>query len=378
MALRFRNPWPGSQPRGVLSVARWGLARLLGSSRRGPAVPAFPVVPPAFDTPRAAAEAVSITWVGHSTLLVQIGGRNVLTDPMWSRRASPVQWAGPARVVPPAIPLDGLPPLDAVVLSHNHYDHLDVATVRRIAARWPDTDWIVPRGLAGFVRARGVRRVTERAWWETARAAGLEFHCTPAQHFSQRGPRDRNRTLWCGWVIVGGGHRVYFAGDTGYHPQFGDVARRLGPIDIACLPVGAYEPRWFMRSMHMNPEDALQAFEDLHADNPRRARAVMVPIHWGTFKLTDEALDEPPDRTRRAWAARGLPADGLWLLAHGETRALPAGPVRADDRYASITRARRAFGEEHDRVELTQPLEDLAPDAARSEIDGRRGVLDRR
>jgi N-acyl-phosphatidylethanolamine-hydrolysing phospholipase D len=166
----------------------------------------------------------------------------------------------------------------------------------------------------------GARRITEHDWWETGADGPLTLTATPAQHFSARTPLDRNRTLWCGWVVEAAGRRVFFAGDTGYHPAFGDIARSLGPFDMALLPVGAYEPRWFMRPVHMNPEEALRAFGDLQIAG--RTEGVMVPIHWGTFKLTDEPMDEPPRRTRAAWDASGRPADRLWLLRHGETRIL--------------------------------------------------------
>ncbi len=261
-----------------------------------------------------------MTWVGHSTLLVQLAGCNVLTDPVWSRRASPVQWAGPLRVVPPGVVFERLPSIDLVLLSHNHYDHLDAATIEHLAACWPDARFVVPAGLSAFVRRRGARHVTELDWWATAEVGDLAVGCTPAQHFSQRRPGDRNRTLWCGWAIEGAGRCLYFAGDTGYHPVFGDIAARFGPFDVACLPIGAYEPRWFMRPIHLNPEDAVRAFTDICRAQPGHDAGVMLAMHWGTFKLTDEPLDEPPERTRQAWRQAGLSDDRLWILAHGETR----------------------------------------------------------
>jgi N-acyl-phosphatidylethanolamine-hydrolysing phospholipase D len=315
---RFRNPWPDTEPRRLMQVLRWGGQRLAHGTPPDRA-PLSSAVPCAV-RPSLVEGEVAVTWIGHATTLLQLGDRNVLTDPVFGERASPVGFAGPRRRVPPGVPLGLLPPVHTVVLSHNHYDHLDAGSVRAIARRWPDADWHVPLRLGALIRALGVRRVVERDWWESGGSGPLEVTATPAQHFSARTPFDRDRTLWCGWVIAGAGRKVFFAGDTGYHPVFGEIARRLGPFDVALLPVGAYEPRWFMRPAHMNPEEAVRAFGDVErAGSPN---AVMVPIHWGTFKLTDEPLDEPPVRTRAAWDAAGRPAKRLWLLRHGETRVL--------------------------------------------------------
>ena len=284
---------------------------------RDPDPSVFARVAPAFVRPRARADQLTVTWVGHSSLLVQIGGLNILTDPMWSERASPLRFAGPKRWVPPGIAFDELPPLDVILQSHNHYDHLDDVTVRRLARAYPDAAWILPLGLAPFVRTRGARRVTELDWWQEHEASPLlRIAATPAQHFSARGFGDRGDTLWCGFALrAGSGRSVYFAGDTGYHPEFQAIGERYGPFDVALLPIGAYEPRWFMRYVHMNPEEAVEAFRKLNA-------RAMVPIHWGTFKLTDEAMDEPPRRAQRAWQVAGLAPAGYHQLAHGQTLVL--------------------------------------------------------
>jgi N-acyl-phosphatidylethanolamine-hydrolysing phospholipase D len=283
---------------------------------RDPDPSVFTRIAPAFVAPRAPASRLTLTWVGHSSLLLQIDGINILTDPIWSERASPFQFAGPRRWVAPGIDFDALPPVDIVLQSHNHYDHLDDVTVRRLAHAYPSASWILPLGLASFVAQRGVRNVTELDWWQEHAAGSLRIAATPAMHFSARGFGDRGNTLWCGFAISGaGGKRVFFAGDTGFHPEFGTIAERYGPFDLALLPIGAYEPRWFMRYLHMNPEEAVEACHALGA-------RVMVPIHWGTFKLTDEAMDEPPARARRAWQAAGLATDGYRQLAHGETLVL--------------------------------------------------------
>jgi N-acyl-phosphatidylethanolamine-hydrolysing phospholipase D len=290
-----------------------------------PPASAFPVVRSSFATPRAVAETLGATWMGHSTVLMQLGTTNVLTDPMWSDRASPVGFAGPRRLVPPAIALGALPPIDVVLISHNHYDHLDDRTVREIALRHPHATWAVPLGLSGFVRERGARRLVELDWWQSASVDGVELTCTPAQHFSARGMGDRNRTLWCSWCVRAGRHAVLFGADTAYHPEFARIGSACGPFDAVLLPIGAYEPRWFMRTVHMNAEEAVDAYVDLVAGGSNGRRPVMLPIHWGTFKLTDEPLDEPPARLRAAWRAAGLPEDDLWILRHGETRHRTSG-----------------------------------------------------
>jgi N-acyl-phosphatidylethanolamine-hydrolysing phospholipase D len=321
----FRNPWPDAKPAETRDLLRWQAER-----RRNPRVPNpppghFPRATPRFATPRAPAEQITATWVGHSTVLLQIGGLNVLTDPMWSTRASPLWFTGPKRLTPPAVDFDALPPVDVVLQSHNHYDHLDARTVRRVVRRHPTATWYAPLGLSPKLQRWGVGRVVERDWWETAEHAAdgrgpVNIGCAPAQHFSARGLRDRNQTLWCGWTIEAGGRRVCFAGDTGLHPEFDRIAERYGPFDLVMLPVGAYEPRWFMRRMHMNPEDAMEAYRALRGPYADVPSPVLLAIHWGTFRLTDEAADEPPRRTQAAWRSAGFADDRLWVLAHGETR----------------------------------------------------------
>jgi N-acyl-phosphatidylethanolamine-hydrolysing phospholipase D len=260
------------------------------------------------------------TWVGHSTVLLQMGGRNVLTDAMWSERAFPVQWSGPRRIMEPALPLDELPEIDVVLTSHSHYDHLDKATVKRLVKLQPTATWVVPLRLGAYLRGFGVERVVEMDWWSRVTTSDVTVTATPARHFSARRIGDRNKTLWCGYVIQAGGKSAYCAGDTAYHPEFATIGARCGPFDLALMPIGAYEPRWFMRAMHMNPEEAVQALLDLHRAHPSRPLPLMLGMHWGTFRLTDEPMEEPPRRTRELWRARGLGDDRLWIAAFGETR----------------------------------------------------------
>ena len=306
-----------------MGIAQWMVERLRHPRPGNPDPSALARVEPRFARPRALPGTVTVTWVGHSTFLIQIGALNILTDPMWSDRASPVQWAGPKRLVPPGVAMAALPPIDVVLLSHNHYDHLDVPSVRALSHGCPEAFWVTPLGLSDFVRRCGVRQARELDWWAESSIGDAVVGCTPAQHFSARGLGDRGATLWCGWTVAAGGRRVYFAGDSAYHPDFAKVASRFGPFDATLLPIGAYEPRWFMRSVHMNAEEAVRVFQDVSGAHPAYpGRRVMVGGHWGTFRLTDEAVEEPPVRAREAWKAASLPPDDLWVLAHGETRAL--------------------------------------------------------
>ncbi len=315
----YRNPWPGTESNSFADFLRWRLGERRGR-RLAPNPPrdSLPRREPAIIAPRAAPGHRAVTWVGHSTVLLQLGRLNVLTDPIWSERASPLRWIGPRRLMAPAVDFDALPAIDVVLLSHNHYDHLDAATVRRIAGRFPEAAWLCPLGLAPLLQTFGVRQAREHDWWQSVDTPAFCATCAPAQHFSSRGLRDRCATLWCGWSIAADGVRVYFGGDTGLHPDFGTIGTRLGPFDLVMLPIGAYEPRWFMRTVHLDPQDAVAAYEEL-----TQGSAVAPPclaLHWGTFRLTDEPLEEPPALFAKRWREAGLPETANWTLAHGETR----------------------------------------------------------
>jgi N-acyl-phosphatidylethanolamine-hydrolysing phospholipase D len=301
---RFRNADQGLE-RGGLGVALPFFLRKAWTTIR-PRAGAAPLVP--FDR-RAIMQNPSITWIGHATFLVRMDGITFLTDPMFSERASPLSFAGPRRQVPPGVPLEKLPPIDFAVLSHDHYDHTDVSSIRRLAAR--GVRFVVPLGLADLVRDAGAEAV-ELDWWHATRIGPVRIHCVPAQHFSGRGLTDQRRRLWAGWVVEGPTRRFYHAGDTGYFGGFAEIGERLGPIELAAVPIGAYQPAAMMSAVHLNPEEALQAAVDVRA-----ARAV--GMHFGTFDLTDEPLDEPPRRFRAEAARRGLP-ERAWVLAIGETR----------------------------------------------------------
>lgn len=309
----FRNNHTTDQ-HGGLDVLRWLPGFLLKPYRK----PQFTVLRPPVERLRHNRTQDTLTWIGHSSFLLQLAGRNLVTDPVLGERASPLGFAGPQRLNPPALHHADLPPLDLALISHNHYDHLDETAVRRLAHEHPQLQFIVPLGLKRWFAQRRIERVTELDWWQNTEIAGLRVHAVPAQHFSGRNASDRNATLWCGFVVEARDRRVYFAGDTGYCADFADIGARFAPIDLALLPIGAYEPRWFMQFMHVNPEDAVKIHRDIGSRQS-------VAMHWGTFRLTEEPLDEPPHRLRRALDDAGIPYDRFWVLQHGETRDLFGG-----------------------------------------------------
>ena len=307
----FRNTDPNfSRPS---SWTRWSfvLRRLWESS----------ISPRTFDAPRVANDGAalraglvnpSITWVGHSTLLVQVDGINVLTDPNWGVRASPLSWAGPRRLSPPGLAFEDLPRIDVVVISHDHYDHLNLGTVKRLAETH-DPLFLVPLGLKAWFAENGMSRVEELDWWHEHEYRGVKFVCVPAQHFSQRTLWDRNTRLWASWAVLSRERRLYFAGDTGYFVGFKEAGQRLGPFDVAAIAIGAYLPPEIMKAVHTTPEEAVQAFVDLDA-------RVLLGIHWGTFDLAEEPLDEPPRRMLAEVRRRGIDSERAWIFNLGETR----------------------------------------------------------
>ncbi len=302
---------------GGVDAVKWMLTR----SHRRPAPSRVPVLATTRDAPLPESDDLRVTWIGHSSFLIQVGGINILTDPIWSERASPVAFAGPRRLVPPGLSFDDLPRIDVTLLSHDHYDHLDDVTVRRLIARFPSMSWFTSIGVGQFLRSRGAMNVMEMDWWTTTELGHAAIACTPARHFSGRFPWNRNSTLWCGWTFRIGKASFFFAGDTALHPEFRTIAERFGPFDLVILPIGAYEPRWFMQPVHMDPGEAVQSFMDLISAHAV-SRSVMLGSHWGTFRLTDEPVDEPPRLARACWNDAGLAPDDLWILAHGESRSI--------------------------------------------------------
>lgn len=289
------------------------LRRIAGSFRDRPGAPGFVANDGAFLRENALHSEPTVTWIGHATLLVQMDHVTLLTDPIWSDTASPVSFAGPRRFVPPGLALEALPPIDFVVVSHNHYDHLDLATLTALAARNGETHFFVPLGNAALLRDRGIENVVELDWGESREHRGVRITCLPTQHWSRRSLGDDNEALWASWAVVGPERRFYFAGDTGWFDGFARIAEVFGSFDLAAVPIGAYEPSAMMRAPHLDPEEAVRAALTVRA---RRALA----IHYGTFDLSDEPLDEPPRRFLDAAEAQGLGIEAAWVLRIGETR----------------------------------------------------------
>ena len=298
----YFNPW-GSPQRGFREALRWKLT----SKREDRTAPLdVPIVANDGAYLGRADRPPSVTWVGHSTLAVQDGQSVWLTDPIFGQRA-----LVPRRHTPPGIPLAAVPADAFVVLSHNHYDHLDRWTVDRL----PRTvRWFVPLGLGAWFKRRGVEAI-EFDWWDSHRHGEWTLTCLPAQHWSNRFGAARNATLWCSWLLDNGRRRYYFAVDSGYFHGYSEYGRRFAPIDVAMMPIGAYEPRWFMRPQHMNPAEALRAFQELGA-------RLMVPIHWGTFDLTDERIDRAPRDLAAAVRDAAVNGAAVRPMAIGERRML--------------------------------------------------------
>jgi N-acyl-phosphatidylethanolamine-hydrolysing phospholipase D len=261
-------------------------------------------------------EAPRLTWIGHASFLFQYQGLNLLTDPVFSERCSPLSFAGPKRYTPAALTVDELPDIQVVLISHNHYDHLDRQSVLDLYRRFGDAlTFLVPSGVANWFAKEGIHNVIERGWWQSHQLPQAEAFFVPAQHFSGRSLRDRNASLWGGWWLAFDDFRLYFAGDTGYGGVFSTIHEVLGAPDLALLPIGAYAPRWMMQGVHVDPFDAVQIHCDLEAKQS-------VAMHWGTFVLTDEPMDEPPLRLRQALAEKHLPQESFAVMRHGESRSI--------------------------------------------------------
>ena len=281
---------------------------------KGPEEYSFPLIKPSVAALREVSAEPRVTWIGHATLLVQWQGRNILTDPHFTERASPVDWAGPKRAVEPPLQIDELPSIDVIVISHDHYDSLDTETVRLLSQHHPKAKFFVPLGIGRWLQGKGIpeSQVVEMDWWEERDYKGLTVTATPVQHWCRRTLWNTNEHLWAGWAVRGQGFNFFFAGDSGYTPHFKEIGERLGPFDLAAIPIGAYEPRWFMRFAHMNPEESVRVHLDLRAKRS-------VAMHWGTFVLTDEPLDEPPVELLKYLRKSQLQPEDFFTLQHGET-----------------------------------------------------------
>jgi len=258
-------------------------------------------------------DTLQVTWIGHATVLIQGKGVNILTDPMYSDRASPSGFLGPERHNPPSVSLKDLPPIDYVVISHSHYDHLDKKTVQQIGS---GTKWLVPLGLQKWFVNAGIAAdsVVEFDWWDVNKFDNATITATPAQHWSARSLWDRNKTLWASWMLQIGDKTIWYSGDTGYNPhQFKEIGQKFKTVDLALISIGAYEPRWFMKEMHINPEEAVQIHQDIRSRHS-------IAVQWGTFQLTSEPIDDPPLKLKEALHRKGIPEQKFELLKIGETR----------------------------------------------------------
>ncbi len=303
---RFRNLEPSAR-RGWIDVLRWKL-----TSRRGHWNKWTDSQPGSVPSLRVDGNGLRVTFINHATVLIQTGGLNILTDPIWSERASPVNWAGPKRHRSPGLRFEDLPPIDLVLLSHNHYDHLDTRTLVRLRVEHKPR-FVTGLGNRAFLDTREITDVAELDWWEATKISDkLSVTCVPARHFSGRGLSDGDATLWCGFVLQGFSGNIYFAGDTGMGSHFVEIKNRFGPIRLALLPIGAYLPRWFMHPVHLSPSEAVEVHHVL-------AAGVSMAMHFGTFALGDDGELEPVLRLREA-----LNNDNgdsrFWVLEHGEGR----------------------------------------------------------
>ncbi len=320
---------------------------LCPDEQRVPSSP-LPLVDPVALWRKRPSSGLRVTWLGHSTLLIEIDGVRVLTDPVWSDRASPIAFAGPKRFHPPPAPLDALPALDAVIVSHDHYDHLDRATIRRLAAARPETRIITSLGVGARLEKWGIpaKRITELDWWETVEVKGVTITAAPAQHFSGRGIKDRNTTLWSSFHLRGATHSFFFGADTGLTSEYSDVARRLGPFDMVALEIGAYHPSW--GDIHLGPVNALSAYGLLGS-------GAFLPIHWGTFNLAVHPWSEPAETLLRLGTERSTP-----LVMPKLGQPTESGQATAvDPWWRSVARVAPAPVARVDARELLRPVEQI-------------------
>jgi len=298
-----------SQPaRGPRDIMRWKLGKKEPRRADWDAIDAaLPAVREGGAAALASGDPVAV-WIGHATWTVRLGGQLIVTDPIWSASISGVV----PRLVPPGVALDAMPPIDIVLVTHDHRDHMDISTLRALG---DGPLYIVPLGNGPRIAKLGTRRVVELDWWQTHEVGDLQITLVPARHWSMRAPWNRNDTLWGGYVVRGPEGVAYHSGDTAFGDHFAEIGHRLGPIDWAMLPIGAYSPRWFMEPQHMDPIEAAQGFEALGARH-------LLAMHWGTFRLTDEAVGEPVERLRAWWDAHHVSPERLWIPDLGEPRLL--------------------------------------------------------
>lgn len=329
----FRNPWPHEE-QGIPDILRWQLGLPPREKAMMPDAPDRPAERWALDPSAMAtgpAHGCRVTWLGHASFLIQTAGKNLLVDPVFSNHCAPLPFPSLRRKVEPPCRIDELPVVDCILLTHTHYDHLDLPSLRKLGM---ETHIIIAEGHADWLKREGFQQVTELPWWESQMIdSNIRITATPAQHFTARTAWDRNHGHWCGWGIEAVDCLVWHAGDSGYCPAFREIGERLGPIDFGMIPIGAYQPRRIMKSLHMNPEEAVQALIDARC---RRS----VAMHWGTFRLTDEPMGEPPIRFRDAVVSRNLDPTQHVAGAVGQSWLVsPAGGLDQSIRSASRIRS---------------------------------------
>lgn len=305
---RFINPHD-SETHTYFDVLKWWL----GGNDKGAwhkleqhEVPQFPAPPEKVEPGEC-----NITFVNHATFLLQIDGMNILTDPIWSYRASPYQWIGPKRMRPPGINFNNLPAIDTVLISHNHYDHLDIHAVKKLQEKY-DPQFIVPLGVEKYLHDQGIPKTTHLDWWDNISLdSQLDLTAVPAQHFSGRGLFDRNKTLWCGYVLHTSFGNIYFAGDTGYGDFFNEIGQKFGPMHTSIIPIGAYKPHWFMKSIHMSPKEAVKAHNDVQSQQS-------IAMHFGTFPMADDGMHAPIEDLQKAREQYQIAENNFFTLQHGK------------------------------------------------------------
>lgn len=301
---KFINPG-GVQPKGFTELYKWFRTRQRGEWKELKDIPYRP-------TPAGKVEGDSmvVTFVNHSTFLIQTRALNILTDPVWSERASPVTFFGPKRKRPPGIRFEDLPEIDMILLTHNHYDHLDIVTLKKLSLKY-NPKIFCPLGVGLYLENKGLRNIKEMDWWnEIIIDEGVSLICTPAQHFSGRGMFDRDRTLWSGFALQTDEGSIYYSGDTGYGNFFAEIARRISPVRLAFLPIGAYKPAWFMAPIHTSPEDAVRIHKMIKSPKT-------IGMHFGTFPLADDGMEEPGETLKEVLRMEGIPAEEFIALEQG-------------------------------------------------------------
>jgi L-ascorbate metabolism protein UlaG (beta-lactamase superfamily) len=301
---KFKNPG-GIESKGFKDLWKWMRTREKGIWEERAGLPYGPA-----PARKVEGDSLAVTFVNHSTFLIQTMGLNILTDPVWSERASPVPFAGPKRMRPPGIRFEDLPEIDIVLLTHNHYDHLDIKTMKELWRKYQPTVYC-PLGVGKYLQRKGIEDVVEMDWWEDAIfGEQVKILCTPAQHFSGRGMFDRDRTLWSGFALMTERGSIYYSGDTGYGDFFGDIAEAISPIRLSFLPIGAYKPEWFMSPIHTSPADALRIHVEIGSP-------VSIAMHFGTFPLADDSQGEPEREVRLLMEEMGISGDEFLVLQEG-------------------------------------------------------------